>query len=363
MPNDNARMILTINGGSSTVKYAGYSADGEFGQFFKGKVEGRGSGLIESLKEQIGDRQLVGIGHRVVHGGLRLQDHCVIDEKVMAELRAAVPLDLAHLPGEIELIEAMGKAFAGVPQVACLDTAVFKGLAEVAKIWPIPRRYYEAGVRRLGFHGLSYTYLIGALGPNRGKIVLAHLGNGASMAAVSGLEVVDTSMGLTPLGGLVMGTRPGDLDPGLVVHLMREEKKRPEEMEEFLSKECGLKGIGGVADMRTLLAARDTDKRAAEAVDIFCRQAKKFIGAYAAAIGGLDTLVFSGGIGENSPQVRAEICAGLEFLGVELDEQSNERNSAEISKRNARVVVRVIRTNEELVMANIVLDLLGRRSS
>src|SRR3954469_21902202 len=233
----------------------------------------------------------------------------------------------------------MERAFAGVPQVACLDTAVFKGLPQVAKMWPIPRKYYEAGVRRLGFHGLSYTYLMGQLGKDRGKIIFAHLGNGASMAAVSNLEVVDTSMGLTPLGGLVMGTRPGDLDSGLVLHLMRQEKKKPEQMEEFLSKECGLKGMAGISDMRTLLAARDTDLRAAEAVEIFCRQAKKFIGAYAAAMRGLDTLVFSGGIGENSPQVRAGICGGLEFLGIELDEQANQRNSSEISKRNGRVAV------------------------
>jgi len=356
-------MILTINGGSSTVKYAGYATERKSARVFKGKIEGRGEGLIESLRREIGDRKVLGIGHRVVHPGLRLEDHCVIDEIVMAELRAAIPMDLAHLPGEIELIEEMMHAFPGVPQVACLDTAVFKGLPEVAKIWPIPRRYFERGIRRLGFHGLSYTYLMGQLGEDRGKIIFAHLGNGASMAAVSGLEVVDTSMGLTPLGGLVMGTRPGDLDPGLIVHLMREEKKRPEQMEEFLSKECGLKGIAGVSDMRTLLAVRDRDKRAAEAVEIFCRQAKKFIGAYAAAMGGLDTLVFSGGIGENSPQIRAEICAGLEFLGIEIDEHANARNSGEISKRNGRVVVSVIPTDEEWVMAKIVWDLLGRRSS
>ncbi len=351
-------MILTINGGSSTVKYAGYS-EGNSAPVFKGKVEGRGEGLIERLKEEIDAQKVLGIGHRVVHGGLKIQDHVVIDEKVMAELRAAVPLDLAHLPGEIELIEAMGKAFAGVPQVACLDTAIFKDLPTVAKIWPIPRKYYEAGIRRLGFHGLSYTYLMGQLGQDRGKIIFAHLGNGASMAAVSNQEVVDTSMGLTPLGGLVMGTRPGDLDPGLVVHLMRVQKMTPQQMEEFLSKECGLKGIAGLSDMRTLLAVRDRDKRAAEAVKIFCRQAKKFIGAYAAAMGGLDTLVFSGGIGENSPQVRGEICAGLEFLGIEIDEQLNTKNAAEISK-NGRVKVLVIPTDEERVMAEIVWQMIGR---
>src|SRR5436305_2047508 len=201
-------MILTINGGSSTVKYAGYGAGGKYGQLFKGKVEGRGEGVVESIQSQIGERKVLGIGHRVVHPGLKLRDHCVIDHGVMAELRAAVRMDLAHLPGEIELIEQMGTAFPGVPQVACLDTAVFKGMA-------------------------------------------------------------------------------------------------------------------GVSDMRTLLAARDTDKRAAEAVEMFCRQAKKFIGAYAAVMGGLDALVFSGGIGENSPEIRAEICAGLEFLGIEIYEYLN----------------------------------------
>jgi acetate kinase len=356
-------MILTINGGSSTVKYAGYSGDGRFARLFKGNVEGRGEGLIESLKGEIGGKKVLGIGHRVVHPGLAVEDHCLIDEGVMRELRAAVPMDLAHLPGEIELIEGMERTFAGVPQVACLDTAVFKGLPDVAKMWPIPRKYYEAGVRRLGFHGLSYTYLMGQLGKDRGKIIFAHLGNGASMAAVSDLEVVDTSMGLTPLGGLVMGTRPGDVDPGLVLHLMREKKVGVEAMEEFLSKECGLKGLGGLSDMRALIAARDTDNRAAEAVEIFCRQAKKFIGGYAAAMGGLDTLVFSGGIGENSPQVRAEICSEMEFLGIEIDEDANEKNSGEISKRNGRVRVRVIRTDEELVMAHIVWEKLGGKKA
>ncbi|HEV8606791.1 MAG TPA: acetate/propionate family kinase [Tepidisphaeraceae bacterium] len=357
-------MILTINGGSSTVKYAGYSSDGNFAQLFKGKVEGRGEGLIESLKGEIGEKKLMGIGHRVVHGGLKIQEHRVIDEGVMGELRAAVPLDLAHLPGEIELIEEMGREFAGVPQVACLDTAFFKELPVAAKMWPIPRRYFEAGIRRLGFHGLSYTYLMGVLrnlGAAEGKIILAHLGNGASMAAVSDLDVVDTSMGLTPLGGLVMGTRPGDLDPGLIVHLMREENITPRKMEELLSKECGMKGIAGTSDMRELLKRQKNDQRASEAVETFCRQAKKFIGAYAAAMGGLDTLVFSGGIGEHAAQVRAEICAGMEFLGIEIDENSNERNSAEISKRNGRVVVRVIPTDEERVMAEIVWQMLPSR--
>ncbi len=357
-------MILTINGGSSTVKYAGYDTEGNRAQIFRGKVEGRGEGLIERLKVEIGQRNVIGIGHRVVHGGLKLQDHRVIDQEVMRELRAAVPLDLAHLPGEIALIEEMGREFVGVPQVACLDTAFFKDMPSVAKMWAIPRKYFEAGVRRLGFHGLSYTYLMGELkrlGKARGKVILAHLGNGASMAAVCDLQVVDTTMGLTPLGGLVMGTRPGDLDPGVVLHLMREEKKKPEQMEEFLSRECGLKGIAGTSDMRELLERRKSDPRAREAVEIFCRQAKKFIGAYAAAMGGLDTLVFSGGIGEHAAQVRAEICAGMEFLGIGIDENSNERNSAEISKPNGRVVVRVIPTDEERVMAEIVWRMLPSR--
>ncbi len=266
------------------MKYAGYGADGGFGQIFKAKVEGWGKGLIESLRQQIGERKVVGIGHRVVHPGLQLEDHCLIDERVMEELRAAVQMDLAHLPGEIELIEQMAREFAGVAQVACLDTAFFKELPVAAKMWGIPRKYFGAGIRRLGFHGLSYTYLMGVLAEENGgagKIILAHLGNGASMAAVSEGEVVDTSMGLTPLGGLVMGTRPGDLDPGVVLHLMREEKISAKRMEEFLSRECGMKGIAGTADMRELLEGRKNDERAREAVEIFCRQAKKFIGAYA----------------------------------------------------------------------------------
>ncbi|HWC00689.1 MAG TPA: acetate kinase, partial [Bryobacteraceae bacterium] len=234
------------------------------------------------------------------------------------------------------------------------------------RMLPIPRSYWEQGVRRLGFHGLSYTYLIEELRRKAGdtadgRVILAHLGSGASVAAVHGGRPLDTSMAFTPTAGLVMGTRPGDLDPGLLVYMMRVEEKTPEEMDLFVSHECGLAGVsGGSSDVRDLLAMRDQDERAADALNLFCYQVKKWIGAYAAVLGGLDTLVFAGGIGEHAPEVRRQICAGLEFLGVELDDQENTLGGPVISARDSRVTVRVIATDEEAVVASIVAGLSTR---
>jgi acetate kinase len=254
-----------------------------------------------------------------------------------------------------------------LPQVACFDTAFHRDLPEVAQLLPIPRSYYEAGVRRFGFHGLSYTYLMRELerldGPEaaNGRVILAHLGSGASMAAVREGKAIDTTMAFTPTAGLVMGTRPGDLDPGLLIYMTRTEKKTPEEMDEFISHRCGLIGVSETSpDMRDLLARRATDKRAAEAVALFCYQARKWIGALTAALGGLDTLVFAAGIGEKSPEVRAEICTGLEFLGVRLDPARNARNEPIISTEDSNVRVRIIRTDEEMVIARAVSRVLSR---
>jgi len=271
------------------------------------------------------------------------------------------PLDLAHLPREIAMIEAFEAHFPSVRQVACFDTAFHRDLPRVAQLLPIPRRYDRAGVRRLGFHGLSYTYLmeeLGRLGADGGRIVLAHLGSGASMAAVKDGRPVDTSMAFTAMAGLVMGTRCGDLDPGFLVYLMREEKLGADQIDDFISKQCGLLGVSETSpDMHELIGRRTTDTRAAEAVELFCYQARKQIGAYAAALDGLDSLVFAGGIGEHSPEVRSEICLGLGFLGVEIDPDANAANSVLISTSDSRVSVRVIPTDEEIVIARIVLRL------
>jgi acetate kinase len=395
-----ADCILTVNGGSSTIKFAVFAPSKESGlppqRLFDGLVDRIGlpgtsisakftdgrpaerremaasteeqaaDQLIQWLAQQVDIASLRGVGHRVVHGGAQLVEHQMIDDRVMAELKRIQPLDLSHLPGEIALIEALRRGFESVPQIACFDTAFHRDLPRVAKLLPIPRKYDAAGVRRFGFHGLSYSYLMDELAriagrdAAHGRVILAHLGSGASMAAVRGGKPIDTSMAFTPTAGLVMGSRPGDLDPGLLVYLMREENLTPQQMDDFLSKRCGLIGISQTTyDMRDLLARRASDVRAAEAVDLFCYQAKKFIGAYAAAMGGLDTLVFSGGIGEHASEVRAGICDGLEFLGVRIDPQRNATSDAVISTDESRGVARVIPTDEELVIAQTVKRLVG----
>jgi acetate kinase len=399
---DGTRQILAINGGSSSIKFALFlvAADkrAEPRRTLSGTIDrigqpgtalvisGNGRAplrrevaaanheeaaqrLIESLREPLESGPLVGIGHRIVHGGAKLIEHQRVTEAIIAELKRTVPLDLSHLPREIALIEFFARRFHGVPQVACFDTAFHRDLPRAAKLLPIPRRYFDSGVRRFGFHGLSYTYLLGELrriAPREadGRVVVAHLGAGASMAAVHAGQPIDTSMAFTPTAGLVMATRPGDLDPGLVVYLMREEKLSPEKMDEWLNGDCGLLGISDTSpDVRDLLAAREKDSRAAEAIEVFCYQARKWIGAYAAAMGGLEALVFSAGIGEHSPEVRAEICARLEFLGVRLDPARNDAARgggapAVISADDSRVAVRVIPTDEEIVIVRTVMGLM-----
>jgi acetate kinase len=296
---------------------------------------------------------------------VRLTEHQPITDAVLDQLRAAQPLDLAHLPREIALIEVFRRRFPDATQVACFDTAFHRDLPAVARLLPIPRRFADAGVRRLGFHGLSYTYLLSELSriaPREagGNAVLAHLGSGASMAAVRGGRPFDTTMGFTPLAGLVMATRPGDLDPGVVTFLMREEKLTAEAMDDYLSRRCGMLGVSETSgDVRDLLSRRVGDRRAAEAIELFCYQARKWVGAFAAAMGGLDSLVFSGGIGEHSAEVRAGICDGLQFLGLSLDRARNAANAAVISAGGGAVTARVIPTDEEIVMARIVGEVTG----
>jgi acetate kinase len=395
-------LILTINGGSSSIKFAlftptdpprrtlhgqierigqpdsrliakgsGDSAD-EIRPIDAGSYRGAAENLVKYLRERLGKSTIMGIGHRVVHGGERLVDHQIITREVVAELRRTQPLDLAHLPREIALIETFGDSFASAVQVACFDTAFHRDLPRVATILPIPRHYHDEGIRRFGFHGLSYTYLMKRLGEiagktaAEGKVILAHLGSGASMAAVKLGKSIDTTMGFTPTAGLVMGTRPGDLDPGLLVYLMRVEKLSPDQMDEFISSKCGMLGISETSsDMRDLLQRRGKDERAADAVDIFCYQAKKFVAALAAAMGGLDTLVFSGGIGENAPEARTGICDGLSYMGVKLDSARNTGNADIISADDSPVMVRRIATDEEIVIAQVVYVFVksGKRSA
>ena len=388
--------ILTVNGGSSSIKFALFEADGAMQRRLDGRIERIGSSsaqlsakgrksfdsfsqpvhapdhqaavnvLMDWLEERIGRGELAAVGHRVVHGGPRYTEPQRITPEMVETLHQLEPFDPEHLPEEIQLTEAFFKRFPDLPQVACFDTTFHRDLPQVARLLPIPRRYEARGVRRYGFHGLSYAYLMEELARVAGKdaaegrVVLAHLGNGASLAAVRGGKPMDTSMSFTPTAGIPMSTRSGDLDPGLVWYLNRVENINSRQFNKMVNFESGLLGISETSsDMSELLEREATDVRAAEAVAVFCYQVRKWIGAFAAAIGGLDTLIFSGGIGENAPAVRLRSCEGLGFLGIEIDEQQNAGNAAVISTGSSRVVVRVMHTDEEQMIATTVCRVLG----
>lgn len=305
------------------------------------------------------------VGHRVVHGGA---DHSAperVDAHLLADLRALTPFAPLHLPGAVAGIEAVAARFPDLPQVACFDTAFHRRMPELAQRFALPGALWEEGVRRYGFHGLSYEYVLDALGEAaRGRVVIAHLGNGASMAAVRDGVPVDTTMGFTPAGGLMMGTRSGDLDPGVLIHLMRERGWGAGEIERLVNREAGLLGVSGLGpDMKTLLEARAQDPKAALAVDLFCYQARKHVGALAAALDGLDTLVFTGGIGERAAPVRLRICEGLAHLGIDLDPERNQDHADAISTARSPCAVRVIPTDEDLMIVRHTRRLLFPRGS
>jgi acetate kinase len=393
-PRPERSCILTINGGSSSLKFALFErASGE--RLLSGRVERIGSSearmaatapgggnverspidvpdpaaagamVLDWLQEVVGLSAIAAAGHRVVHGG-RYSRPERITADLLANLRRIAPYDPTHLPGEIALVEAVSQACPGLLQVACFDTAFHHDLPPVAQMLPIPRRYAAAGVRRYGFHGLSYAYLMQELrrlaGADEagGRVILAHLGAGASMAAVHAGCPVDTTMSFTPTAGLVMGTRSGDLDPGLVRFLADRDGMTAQQFDRLVNHESGLLGVSETsADTRDLLAREKSDNRAAEALALFCYTVKKALGAFAAALGGLDTLVFSAGIGENSPEIRSRICAGLEFLGIVLDAGRNEAGQRLISADSGAVRVRVIPTDEESMIVRYVAQVLG----
>ncbi|MGC2657703.1 MAG: acetate/propionate family kinase [Bryobacteraceae bacterium] len=387
--------ILTINGGSSSIKFALYqtpsgAAAEPLKRGLRGEIDRIGlSGtkltfnnpaddqhdsrdltasdhkfaanfLVDWIEKQNEFGSVRAVGHRVVHGMHHTAPELVTPE-LLGELRTIRPYDPDHLPSEIELIETVRQRHPELTQVACFDTAFHRTMPRVAKLLPIPRRYDAKGVQRYGFHGLSYAYLmeelvrLGDPAATNGRIVLAHLGNGASMAAVRDGKSIDTSMGFTPTAGLVMSTRSGDLDPGVAPYLARTEQMTTDQFYAMVNGKSGLLGVSDISsDMRDLLAQEAHDVRAAEAVALFCYQAKKWIGAFAAALGGLDTLVFAGGIGENAPCVRARICGELGFLGVEIDELRNMETAGVISKVGSRATVRVVHTDEEQMIARSV---------
>jgi acetate kinase len=312
---------------------------------------------------------LAAAGHRLVHGGSRYKDPQRITPEFLSEIEQLVPLDPDHLPAAIRGIKFIAKKFPQLQQVACFDTAFHRSLPKVARMYALPRSLYDQGILRYGFHGLSYEYVMGELQTLEGKlakgrVIIAHLGNGASMVAVKDGKSIDTSMGFTPLEGLVMGTRSGDVDPGLLLYLLEQKKMSAKEMSRMLNKESGLLGVSGTSgDMRILLDKMQEDGRAAEALDLFCYRAKKYIGAYASVLGGLDVLVFAGGIGERAAAVRKGICDGLDFLGIRLDAASNEANAALISSAASGVRVRVMQTNEDLMIVRHVLSTFGWTNS
>jgi acetate kinase len=321
--------------------------------------------LLKWLSAQPLFSEVGAVGHRVVHGMQHSAPERITPE-LLAELKRITPYDPEHLPRELELIEGVARAHPRLAQVACFDTAFHRSMPRVATMLPIPRRYLAKGVQRYGFHGLSYTYLMAELGrlgdpaAARGRVVLAHLGNGVSLAAVRDGSCIDTSMGFTPTAGVPMSTRSGDLDPGVIAFLAATESMDVAAYQKMVTHESGLLGMSETSsDIRDLLAREAVDARAAEAVALFCYQIRKWIGAFAAALGGIDTLVFAGGIGENAAIIRARICAGLEFLGINLDRAENARGAAVISNESASVLVRVIRTDEESVIANSTIRVLG----
>lgn len=381
--------IVTLNAGSSSIKFSIFSVDGDFVRLWDGAVEGidtsnavlvisdKDGGEVMHQSVPLGSRilvtdlvldwlrvkaqelHIVAVGHRVVHGGPRYTATTLITPEVITELQKIAPYAPKHLPDALHLIELTISTFPNTPQVACFDTAFHSDMPKVASTFPIPRRYTTAGVKRYGFHGLSYQYLIHELdlrfGNERkeGRVIMAHLGNGASVTASVHGKSVDTSMGFTPCAGIPMSTRSGDLDPGLVEYLMNTEGLDASAFHHLVNSESGLLGISETSsDMKVLLDTASTDERAEEAVAIFCYQIKKYIGAYSAVLGGVDTLLFSGGIGERSPEIRRRIVEGLDYLGITVDRGKNEANETELSPPGSRVLVAMFHTDESWTIAN-----------
>jgi acetate kinase len=370
--------ILCLNSGSSSLKFSIYTMSDQ-GESLRdgGSVDGIGLGtgelevrnergtvlsksedgssdidavlqlLLDALRGR-GFSEVHAAGHRVVHGGPDRTGPARIDSALLDELRARVPLAPLHLPQEVRVIEAMAARWPALPQVACFDTAFHRRMPEIAQRLPLPRRLFDEGVRRYGFHGLSYEYVRQALGEDAGgRVIIAHLGHGSSLVALRDGEPIDTTMGFTPSGGVVMATRSGDLDPGVLLHLLDRGGWDGARLARLINHDAGLLGVSGLsADMRRLLELRGIDAHADQAVAMYCRSVRKAIGALAAELGGLDLLVFTGGIGERAPAVRREICQGLEHLGVLIGEDGEPRSSGGVP-----CSVRVVSTNENLMIA------------
>jgi acetate kinase len=391
--------VLTINAGSSSVKVAVFRAGPTPRRLISAQVARIGlrdseltikdqqsapvsqavrapdhAAAMDEVFDRLGDQakgnDVAGAGHRIVHGGERYSAPVRINVEVISELRRISPFDPDHMPAAIDLIELVWRHWPNLPQVACFDTAFHSTMPRIAQIIPLPRKFEFLGVRRYGFHGLSYQFLmqelerLGGGTVARGKLILAHFGSGCSLAAVHEGRCLDTTMGFTSTAGMPMSTRSGDLDPGLVFFLAQAAGIAPQQFHDIVNHQSGLLGVSETSsDMRDLLEREARDHRAAEAVAMFCHHARKWIGALAAVLGGLDTLVFTGGIGENAPLIRARICEGLRFLGVAIDETRNAANAPVVSTDGSRAMVRVIRTDEESIIAALVSRLLNLGSA
>jgi acetate kinase len=394
----NSTRILTINSGSSSLKFALVVLDPSEQLLLHGSAERIGvrsslfkvmsadgeclveqheslsdhdaalRRLMEWLQGYAPDHPIDGVGHRLVHGGASHRKPQLITSRLIADLNDLVPLAPDHLPHELKAIQAFERFYPELKQVACFDTSFHRDMPHLAQIYPLPRHLQNEGIIRYGFHGLSYEYIMGALKAEagdkgaQGRVIIAHLGNGASMAAIREGKSVDTTMGLTPTGGLVMGTRSGDLDPGVVLYLLEKEQMRPEMVNHILNQQSGLLGVSSLtSDMKVLLEKERENPAAAEAISLFCYQAKKFLGAFTAILGGLDTLIFTGGIGQNAPSIRWRICQDMDFLGIQLDPDLNASNEAIISQKDQPVTVRVMQTDEELMIARHTLEVIRQQ--
>ncbi len=384
--------LLTVNAGSSSVKFTVFGAGNTNTEVFHASVENIGQSssrsmvngvvesvnvathaiaaslLIDALVKEIPLSSIVAVGHRIVHGGPDHYRPQLVTPQLLKDLQGLTAFDPEHLPAQLSLIKTFLQQLPSVVQVVCFDTAFHHDLPAPARLLPIPRHFAAAGIRRYGFHGLSYDFIVTELRrvegdvAAMGKVIIAHLGSGASLASLKDGKSVDTTMGMTPASGIPMSTRSGDLDPGLVLYLQQTQGYSPDRFNHMVNFESGLLGISETtADMKKLLEIEDRDERAREAIELFCYQVRKSIGGLAASLGGLNTLVFTGGMGENAPKIRAKICEGLEFLGVELDETQNKQGARLISARTSRTGVHVIHTNEAVTIARQTSEIISSK--
>lgn len=386
--------VLAINSGSSSLKYALYNIGRDEKLILSGAINGISSRtgrfyindgnnnvlineslrisnheiavvkLLRWLKKNDYLNNLDAVGHRVVHGGPRYFQPLPVSSNLLEKLHDLISISPDHLPQELKVIKTIDQYHPDIKQVVCFDTTFHRNMPELAQLYALPRTLKDEGLIRYGFHGLSYEYVLEELKKRigndaaNGRIIVAHLGSGASMAAINRGKGIETTMGFTPTGGLMMSTRSGDLDPGVILYLLRQKNLSPVEVTEMVNKNAGLLGVSKISgDMKELLEMKKNPD-AVEAVNMFCYQAKKFLGSLIAVLGGLDSLVFTGGIGENSPPIRKRICENMEFFGIHLNADRNKENAAVISDDNSTVTVRVIKTNEQIMVARHTRDCL-----